>query len=279
MKPGEKKEIAVYMVKEHGLSINRACSAMQMARSQFYYRCRKENDDKVIDALHALLEKHPRYGFWALFDRLKRKRVGWNHKRVYRVYKALGLNLRRKTKKRIPERIKQPLLQLTSPNMIWSMDFMSDSLYSGRRYRLLNIMDEFNRELLDVEVDTSLPAVRVIKTLERICEYRGNPKAIRVDNGPEFISHKLEIWCHIRGIDLQFNRPGTPTDNSRIERLNGSFRRELLDAYIFNSLSEIRTMAEEWMIDYNTERAHDSLGKLTPIEYLERYNEQQKKSA
>ena len=206
------------MVKEHRLSIRRACSAMEMARSLFYYEHKREDDSAIIDALHALPEKHPRYGFW-------------------------------------------------------SMDFMSDSLYSGRRYRLLNVIDEFNRELLDVAVDTSLPAVRVIKTLERICEWRGRPKAIRVDNGPEFISHKLEAWCSLCKIDLQFNRPGTPTDNARIERFNGSFRRELLDAYIFNSLSEVRMMAEEWMIDYNTERSHDSLDKLTPIEFLERYNQ------
>jgi putative transposase len=261
------------MVKEHHLSISRACSALKMARSLFYYQYQREDDSAIIDALHTLLDKHPRYGFWALFDRLKRKGFGWNHKRVYRVYKALGLNLRRKTKKRIPARIKQPLLQLTEPNRVWSMDFMSDSLYSGRRYRLLNVIDEFNRELLDVEVDTSLPAVRVIKTLERICDWRGSPTAIRVDNGPEFISHKLAQWCEIRKIDLQFNRPGTPTDNARVERFNGSFRRELLDAYLFNSLSEVRMMAEEWMIDYNTERSHDALGKLTPIEFLQRYNQ------
>lgn len=260
------------MVKEHRLSIRRACSAIKMARSLFYYAHKREDDSAIIDALHVLLEKHPRYGFWALFARLKRKGFGWNHKRVYRVYKALGLNLRRKAKKRLPERVKQPLLKLTAPNRVWSMDFVSDSLYSGRRYRLLNVIDEFNRELLDVAVDTSLPAVRVIKTLERICEWRGCPRAIRVDNGPEFISHKLETWCSLHKIDLQFNRPGTPTDNARIERFNGSFRRELLDAYIFNSLSEVRAMAEEWMIDYNMERSHDALGKLTPIEFLERYN-------
>lgn len=261
------------MIKEHRLSISRACSAINMARSLFYYEYQREDDSAIIDAIHTVLEKHPRYGFWAIFERLKRRGYSWNHKRVYRVYKALGLNIRRKAKKRIPSRIKQPLLQLSEPNAVWSMDFMSDSLYSGRRYRLLNIIDEFNRELLDVEADTSLPALRVIKTLERICDWRGYPKAIRVDNGPEFISHKLEAWCLLRGVDLQFNRPGTPTDNARIERFNGSFRRELLDAYIFNSLSEIRVMAEEWMIDYNTERSHDSLGKLTPIEFLERYNQ------
>lgn len=265
-------------MQEHGFSISRACNAINMARSLFYYAYKKEDDTIIIDALHRLLEKHPRYGFWALFHRLRRNGYGWNHKRVYRIYKALGLNIRRKTKKRIPARIKVPLSDIVKPNTTWSMDFMSDSLYSGRRYRLLNVIDEFNREMLDVEIDTSLPALRVIKTLERICDRRGYPEAIRVDNGPEFISHKLEEWCGSKNISLQFNRPGTPTDNARIERFNGSFRRELLDVYIFNSLSEVRVMAEEWMIDYNNERSHDSLGKLTPIEYLERYNKEQKKS-
>jgi putative transposase len=267
------------MVKEHRLSIRRAYSAMKLARSLFYYEHTREDDSVIIDAIHTVIEKHPRYGFWAIFERLKRQGFGWNHKRVHRVYKALGLNIRRKTKKRIPQRIKQPLMHLEEPNTVWSMDVMSDSLYSGRRYRLLNIIDEFNRELLDIEIDSSLPALRVIKTLDRICDWRGYPKAIRVDNGPEFISNRLEEWCRYRGIELQFNRPGTPTDNARIERFNGSFRRELLDCYIFNTLSEVRAMAEDWMEDYNNERSHDSLDKLTPMEYLERYNQQQKKSA
>lgn len=267
------------MVKEHRLSIRRACNAVKLARSLFYYAHSREDDSAIIEAIHAVIDRHPRYGFWAIFERLKRQGFGWNHKRVYRVYKALGLNIRRKAKKRLPQRIKQPLVQLEEPNTVWSMDFMSDTLWNGRRYRLLNIIDEFNREVLDIEVDTSLPAIRVIKTLERICEWRGHPKAIRVDNGPEFISHKLETWCMFRGIELQFNRPGKPTDNARVERFNGSFRRELLDCYIFNTISEVRVMAEEWMNDYNNERSHDSLGKLTPSEYLERYNQQQKKSA
>lgn len=229
--------------------------------------------------LNHFAQKHPRNGFRKIFLRIRNAGYGWNHKRVYRVYKQLGLNIRRKTKKRLPQRIKTPLQDLYQTNHIWSMDFMSDTLWNGRRYRLLNVMDEFNREILDIEADTSLPASRVIQTLARICEWRGAPKTIRVDNGPEFISTKLELWCEEQNITLDFIRPGKPTENARVERFNGSFRREMLDCYIFHSLSEVREKVGEWIVDYNYHRPHESLGDLSPIQFLERHNRSRKLSA
>ena len=151
---------------------------------------------------------------------------------------------------------------------------MSDSLADGRRYRLFNVIDDFNRESLAIEVDTSLPSLRVIRVLERLIALRGKPANIRCDNGPEFISHKLEQWCNEkdRQITLQFIQPGKPTQNAYIERTNGSIRRELLDAYLFYSLAEVRSMSQEWRIDYNTERPHKSLGYLSPLKFAELKN-------
>lgn len=151
---------------------------------------------------------------------------------------------------------------------------MSDTLLDGRKFRLLNIIDDFNRESLAIEVDTSLPSVRVIRVLEKLIVARGKPKNIRCDNGPEFISHKLSEWCtqDDKQITLQFIQPGKPMQNGYIERKNGSLRRELLNAYLFHSLAEVRVMTEEWRIDYNTERPHKALGYLSPTKYAEQHN-------
>lgn len=186
----------------------------------------------------------------------------------------MKLNIRRRAKRRLPERVKQPLITPTAPNQMWSIDFMADSLVDGRRFRLLNVIDDFNRESLAMEVDTSLPCLRVIRVLEQLIAQRGCPSNIRCDNGPEFISHKLEEWCshQSRRISLQFIQPGKPMQNAYIERNNGSVRRELLNAYLFYSLAEVRTMSEEWRLDYNTERPHKSLGYLSPLKYAELKN-------
>ena len=183
----------------------------------------------------------------------------------------MKLNIRRRAKRRLPERVKQPLTVPTAPNQVWSIDFMADSLVDGRRFRLLNIIDDYNRESLAMEVDTSLPSLRVIRVLERLIAERGRPANIRCDNGPEFISHKLEEWCshESRRISLQFIQPGRPMQNAYIERKNGSIRRELLNAYLFNSLAEVRILSEEWRIDYNADRPHKSLGYLSPLKYAE----------
>ena len=144
---------------------------------------------------------------------------------------------------------------------------MCDSLVDGRRFRLLNIIDDYNRESLAIEIDTSLPALRVIRTLNRLIETRSKPKVIRVDNGPEFISDRLQQWCDEQKIALQFIQPGKPSQNAFVERNNGSLRKELLDAYLFYSLQEVREMSEEWRQDYNCERPHESLGNVPPVEF------------
>ncbi len=181
----------------------------------------------------------------------------------------MKLNIRRRAKKRLPDRVKQPLAIPGAPNQTWSIDFMSDTLADGRRFRLFNVIDDFNRESLAIEVDTSMPSLRVIRVLDRIIAQRGKPANLRCDNGPEFISRILQQWCEGNAIALQYIQPGKPTQNAYIERKNGSIRRELLDAYLFNSLSEVRAMSEEWRLDYNTERPHKALGYLSPVKYAE----------
>jgi putative transposase len=256
------------MLVEEKLSVRRACKLVSLPRSVMMYQKVPKDDSSLIEALHQLVDKHPTIGFWKCYYRLKRKGYGCNHKRLYRVYTLLRLNVRRKAKRRIPQRIKEPLLVPQTINQGWSMDFMCDSLVDGRRFRLLNIIDDYNRESLAIEVDTSLPALRVIRVLQRLVESRSKPLAIRVDNGPEFISDRLQQWCDDKQIRLQFIQPGKPMQNGFVERNNGSLRKELLDAYLFYSLPEVRQMAQEWQQDYNHQRPHESLGNVPPVEFI-----------
>ena len=243
-----------------------------MSRTSHQYKAKPKDDTELQTALTGLTSKHVAIGFWQCCYRLWNQGHWWNHKRIYRVYTDMKLNIRRRAKRRLPERVKQPLTIPTAPNQMWSIDFMSDSLVDGRKFRLFNVMDDYNRESLAIEVDTSLPSMRVIRVLEKLIARRGCPANIRCDNGPEFISHKLEHWCNdeTRKISLQFIQPGRPMQNAYIERKNGSLRRELLNAYMFYSLAEVRAMSEEWRMDYNTERPHKSLKYLSPIVYLQK---------
>ena len=172
------------MRKEHGLSIRKACSALNLSRSVYAYQPKPRDDGPIIEALTSLADRYPRYGFAKMFQMIRRQGHGWNHKRVYRVYCVLKLNLRRKGKKRLPSRDPHPLIVPDLANICWSVDFMSDALYGGMRFRTFNVVDDFNREGLDIEVDTNLPAPRVIRVLDRIAAWRGYPAKLRMDNGP-----------------------------------------------------------------------------------------------
>lgn len=255
------------MMQEHGVSQRQACKAVKLAPSTLRYKPRHRDDISVIVELQELVEAHPAIGFWQCYYRIRRKGLAWNHKRVYSVYTELKLNVRRKYRRRLPAREKNPLVQPEAVNQTWSVDFMSDTLWDGRKYRLLNIVDDFNREVIHIEADTSLPTARLIRILEYLKEFRGLPQTLRVDNGPEFISCKLDLWCKQHRIHLLFIQPGKPTQNSYVERCNGNIRRELLNAYVFDSLQQVRDMAENWRTDYNCSRPHASLGYVPPAEY------------
>ena len=176
----------------------------------------------IIDALLELTSKHPAIGFWQCYHRIRLMGHRWNHKQVCRVYTALKLNIRHKIKKRLPARAKQQLFQPETANQVWSLDFMHDSLWDGRGFRMLNVMDDYNRQVLWIETDTSLPALRVIRVLDQLKESRGLPEMIRVDNGPEFISRKLDNWCKENHVTLAFIQPGKPTQNASTKHSIGA---------------------------------------------------------
>jgi putative transposase len=255
------------MVQDYRVSHRQACKEVGIARSSYHYHHKSNEDQLLIDLLQQLVDKHPAIGFWQCYYRIRRMGHEWNHKRIYRVYTEMKLNIRRRHRKRLPARIKQALYQPDSINEVWSVDFMSDALWDGRKFRLLNIVDDYNREVLHIEADISLPTLRLIRCLEYLKDCRGLPKMIRVDNGPEFISAKLDIWCKEHQITLVFIQPGKPMQNGYVERCNGNIRRELLNAYVFTTLNEVRMKAEEWRIDYNCSRPHQSLGFVPPAEY------------
>lgn len=253
------------------MSCRRACRIVKVSRSVYRYKARPREDEQVIAELDELAGKHPGYGFWKMHGCLRMKGRMWNHKRTYRVYTEMKLNLRRKRKRRLPVRERVAIAIPVAEDRMWSMDFMSDALHNGKKVRVLNIIDDYNREALAMEVDTSLPAPRVTNTLERLLTERGKPMAIRTDNGPEFISNHVMDWCHRHRIQLQFIQPGKPMQNSLIERFNGSYRKEVLDAYVFYSMAELREVTRNWMNEYNTQRPHDSLGGMSPLAYVLKY--------
>ena len=267
----EKREAAAQLV-ESGLSVAQACKAINLARASYYRQTKnwRTADAAVIDALNAQLKKSPRAGFWKCFGRIRRAEHKFNHKRVYRVYCLMGLNLRRRAKKVLPKRISIPLEVGFLPNEQCALDFMHDTLYCGKRFRTLNIIDEGTRECLAIEVDTSLLSARVIRALAHLEQERGLPRQIRVDNGPELISAEFYDWREARDIEIAYIQPGKPQQNGFVERFNGSFRREFLDAYLFESISQVREMSWIWMMDYNDDRPHESLGDLPPAVYRQK---------
>lgn len=256
------------------MPIRKACRALLLSPGGYYYRARPRDDAPVIDALNALVEAHPREGFWLYRKRLKLQGFPWNHKRLYRVYVALKLNLPRRGKKRLPPRVRLALETPLRPDAIWSIDFMHDALYYGRSFRLFNVVDDFAREALAIEVDTSINAERVIRVLENLAAWRGLPQAIRCDNGPEFLSQRFVVWCAERSIEIRYIQPGKPNQNAFIERFNRTFRHNVLDLYLFDKLDEVREVAHQFLIDYNEQRPHDSLGDLPPVVYRRQHEVQ-----
>ena len=263
-----KRELVKDLRTEHGLTERRACAAVNLRRSVYRYRPRPNRDGEIIKLLLELAHGRPEQGFPKLFKRMRRLGHGWNHKRVYRVYCVLKMNKRRKGKRRLPTRNPAPLAVSQAMNECWSADFMSDALWDGRRFRTFNVVDDFNREALAIEVDFSLTAERVVRELERIAAVRGYPLKLRLDNGPEFIALALAEWAEQHGVTLEFIKPGKPMQNGFIERFNRSYRQAVLDMYVFQTLNEVREQTEKWLKEYNEDRPHDALGDMTPREFL-----------
>jgi putative transposase len=242
-----------------------------IAQSVYYYVPKPSDDGPVMDALRELADVHSGWGFWMMFHRLRQCAHAWNHKKVYRIYTAMGLNMRRKYKKRLPARKKEPLTYPIAPNIAWSMDFMHDGLACGKPFRSFNVIDDFSREALNITIDTCLSSKRVIRELENLIDWRGKPEKIRVDNGPEFVAQAMEDWAERREIELTFIQKGKPYQNGLVERFNRTYREEVLDRFLFDNLRQTQAMTNAWMWTYNNERPHSSLLYNTPTQFLLKY--------
>ncbi len=255
------------MREARGLSERRACRLAGMARSSCRYAARRQEPAGLRDRLRDLAQERRRFGYRRLTVLLRREGWAVNHKRIYRLYREEGLGVRRRKRKRIGAVERQPLVIPTRPNERWSMDFISDALSEGRKFRSLNIVDDFNRECLAAEVDTSLTGARVVRVMERLREQRGLPQVLVMDNGPEFAGQAVDVWAYNQGVKLHFIEPGKPVQNAFIESFNGKMRDECLNEHWFLSLGEARETIEAWRRDYNEVRPHSALGNRTPQEF------------
>jgi len=265
--PQAKRAAVTVLMTERDFGVTRACGLVGISRSLFRYRSRRSDSGPLRDRIEAIAATKRRYGYRRVYLRLRRE--GWevNRKRVYRLYREAGLAVRRRKRKRIGVFERKPLPKPTAANVSWSMDFVADGLIGGRRLRCLTIVDDCTRECLAIEVDTSLPGLRVKTVLDRLADNRGLPQSITVDNGPEFDGKVLDQWAYRTGVQLSFIRPGKPNENAYIESFNGKFRDECLNEHWFISLAHARRIIEAWRIEYNTERPHSSLGNRTPQEF------------
>lgn len=247
------------------MSLRQVCRTLSLNRTVYFYQPDTRRDELMIHALTELAERYPRYGFKKLFQLLRRQGNTGDHKRVHRIYCLLKLNFRRKGKQRLPVRNPTPLATPQALNQGWSIDFMHDTLVCCRRFRTFNVVDDFNRETLAIEIDLNILAQRVVRVLNRIVVNRGYPLKMRMDNGPELVS--LAQWAEEHGVQLAFIKPGKQTQNAFIERFNWTYRTEILDFYLFRTQDEAREITERWLMEYNNERPHESLNNLTPDEY------------
>lgn len=268
MRPARKRSLAADLRVAYQVSERRACGVLQFARSSCRYESIAPEQAALKIRLRDLASVRVRYGYRRLHVLLRREGWAINHKRVYRLYCQENLAMRMKTPRRHKScRIRRDRPVACQVNESWSMDFMSDELFNGRRLRLLTIVDDFTRESLAIEVNQRQTGHDVAGVLTRLGTERGLPRTIRVDNGPEFISKALDQWAYWNKVTLDFSRPGKPTDNALIESFNGRFRAECLNESWFLSLDDARQRIESWRMDYNERRPHSSLGDLAPTEF------------
>ena len=255
-------------IQQHGISERRACRLTQLARSTQRRKPSKKADGDIAQRLSELARERQRFGYRRLTALLRREGRKLNHKRVYRLYRDLGLAMRRRKRRHSGQRLaaaaKTPLQRA---NQRWAMDFVADTLAHGRTFRVLTILDEHTRECLAVETDTSLPGLRVIRVLERLAQTRGLPDEIHVDHGPEFVCRAVRSWCEKQRVLLRYIEPGRPMQNGHIESFNGRLRDECLNANWFLNLASARNQLEYWRSDYNQARPHSALGYQTPNEF------------
>ncbi|MNS05460.1 IS2 transposase TnpB [compost metagenome] len=265
--PRVRREMVRFATSTFRLSERRACGLVGIFQSVFRYKSRKKDVPGLRERMRDLAVQRPRFGYRRLLILLRREGFNVNHKRIYRMYREEGLMVRRRKRKKFISSLRVvPDLPL-QPNQRWSMDFTLDALWNGTRFRTLNIVDDYTRESLAIEVDTSLPGMRVARVLDRLAETRGLPKVIVVDNGPEFAGRVLDAWADKKGVKLHFIRPGKPVENAYIEPFNGKFRDECLNQTLFTTMEEAKHKIELWRLDYNRTRPHTALGGITPEQF------------
>jgi putative transposase len=266
-----------FLIAAYGLGIRKACKLIGLCRNSYKYKSRATDRTLLSMRLRDLAAARPRYGYRRLHVLLRREGHAVNHKLVHRLYVAQGLELRlKKRKKRLREvRVLGP--KATAPHERWSMDFMADGLEDGRRFRVLTIVDHFSRVSPCLVVAQSLTGRKVVEALEGLP--KPLPKAIHVDNGPEFVSRALDAWAYRNRVKLEFSRPGKPTDNAPVESFNARLRAECLSCHVFETLAEAQIILDLWRHDYNETRPHSALGYLTPAQFLERSQDKKKERA
>lgn len=275
MRAASRREAARYLQQTYQVSERRAGRALGTSNSSLRYRSRCSPAEELRRRLRELAVERPRYGYQRLWALLRRE--GWevNHKRVYRLYVEEGLKLRKRRRRSRAQVEREPLPAPTGADERYSMDFMRDTLADDRVFRTLNIVDDYTRECLAIEVDTSLPGARVVRVLERLAAAGRRSLHIVVDNGPELVSKAVDQWAARSGVNLRFIDPGKPMQNGYIESFNGKSRDECLSQHWFVSLEEARSVSEEWRVDYNERRPHRSLHHLTSAEFAAKASSKQ----
>jgi putative transposase len=271
LKPARKRELVDHTRTTWQVSIRRACRALPVDRSTYHYRSRRAGQAHLAERIKEIAASRVRYGYRRIHVLLRRE--GWqvNPKRVCRLYREMGLQLRNKSpKRRVKAKLREGRVQATRANETWAMDFVHDQLATGTKLRVLTIVDTFSRFSPVIEPRFNFRGADVVEVLERVGREIGFPAAIRVDQGTEFVSRDLDLWAYQRGVTLDFSRPGKPTDNAFIESFNGKFRAECLNAHWFMSLDDARRKCEAWRRDYNEERPHSAIGNKVPIDLIDR---------
>jgi len=271
VRPAQRRRLSRDLVEAYQVSERRACGTLAFHRSTVRYRSKARDQTPIRMRLRELAASRVRYGYRRLHVLLRRE--GWkvNHKRIWRLYKEEALEVRTKKRRKRVSALRLVLPAPTMPNERWSMDFVSDSLHDGRRFRVLTLVDHFSRVSPVVEVGSSITGKRVVEVLERVARTHGLPQVITTDNGTEFTSRALDEWAHRNGVKLDFIRPGKPIENAYIESFNGRLRQECLEENWFTSLQDAREQIESWRVDYNERRPHTSLGNQTPREFADQW--------
>jgi len=269
LKPEARRQAASHAVGSLGLSARKACILVDLSRSAYGYRSHRQDDTALRSRLRELAVERKRFGSPRLHILPQREHLVVNHKRTERIYREEGLALRRKRRRKGAAGIRMVMPAPERPNQKWSMDFVTDSIVTGRRFRALAIVDDYSRECPAIEVDTSLGGARVVRVLERLADMRGLPEVITVDNGPEFAGRIMDEWAYRKDVKLSFIRPGKPVENAFAESFNGRLRDECLNTNWFLSVKHAREIIENWRKDYNSVRPHSALGGLAPEEFME----------